>query len=128
MQLILSEENLHHLWGSATEYWFSRTDYTIHKYSDLPSEDHTVLVEHGFIPFLTISNEEVIRAYMKSLDNPKLSDKLDGLSSEECVEVFWKYFNAYDDVSSGFSEFEKKFVEKKFTEWCRENAVEYKVI
>ncbi len=66
--------------------------------------------------------------FMKSLDNPKLSDKLDGLSSEDCVEVFWKYFNAYEDVSAGFIEFEKKFVEDKFIQWCSENAVAYKLV
>lgn len=127
MQLVLSEENLHYAWGSATEYWFSRTDYTVHKYSDLPGEDYTELINHGFIPFLTISNEEVIRAYIKSLNNPKVAAKFENLSSYDCVEVFWKYFNAYKDISEGFDAFENKYVMEKVIGWCEENGVDYKL-
>lgn len=127
MQLVLTPENLRYAWGSTTEYWFSRTDYSIHKNTDLPCEDYTKLVELGFVPFITISNEEVIRAYINSLNNPKVSSKFDGLSSYDCVEVFWKYFNAYKDISDGFDSFENEYVMKKVTDWCDENGVEYKI-
>lgn len=127
MQLVLTPENLRYAWGSTTEYWFSRTDYSIHKNSDLPCKDYTKLVELGFVPFITISNEEVIRAYINSLNNPKVSSKFDGLSSYDCVEVFWKYFNAYKDISDGFDSFENEYVMKKVTDWCDENGVEYKI-
>lgn len=127
MQLVLTEENLRFAWGSTTEYWFSRVDYSIHKYTDLPVEDYSKLVELGYIPFLTITNEEVIRAYIKSLNNPKVSAKFDGLSSYDCVEIFWKYFNAYKEISSGFDGFEQKYVLDKVVEWCEENEVNYKL-
>lgn len=127
MQLVLNSENLRYAWGSATEYWFSRTDYSIYKFSELPCEDNVKLFELGFIPFLTISNEEVIRAYIKSIDNPKVSAKFDGLSSYDCVEVFWKYFNAYKDISEGFDSFENEYVMKKVVDWCDENGVQYKI-
>lgn len=127
MQLVLTAENLRYAWGSTTEYWFSRTDYSIYKYSDLPCEDYAKLVELGFIPFLTISNEEVIRAYIKSLDNPKVAAKFEGISSDACVEIFWKYFNAYKDISAGFDTFENEYVLKKVIGWCEENGIEYKI-
>jgi hypothetical protein len=127
MQLLLNDENLRYAWGSTTEYWFSRTDYSIHKYGDLPITDYTGLVENGFIPFLTISNEEVIRAYIKSINNPKVSSKFDGLSSSECVETFWKYFNAYKEISAGFDEFENQYVVSKVSDWCDENGINYKL-
>lgn len=127
MQLILTPENLRYAWGSTTEYWFSRMDYAIYKNSDLPCEDYAKLIELGFIPFLTISNEEVIRAYIHSLDNPKVSAKFEGLSTYDCVEVFWKYFNAYKDISAGFDSFENAYVMKKVTDWCEENGVQYKI-
>lgn len=127
MYLVLTKENLRFAWGSSTEYWFSRTDYSIYKYSELPTDDCTKLVSLGFIPFLTISNEEVIRAYIKSLNNPKLSAKFDSLSSYDCVEIFWKYFNAYKDVSSGFDDFESKYVLNKVVGWCDENSVNYRI-
>lgn len=127
MQLVLTEKNLRYAWGSATEYWFSHTDYSIHKSDELPCADYAKLVELGFIPFITISNEEVIRAYIKSLNNPKVSAKFDSLSSYDCVETFWKYFNAYSDISAGFDDFEKNYVIKKVTGWCEENGVDYKI-
>ncbi|MCM1115585.1 MAG: hypothetical protein NC397_08835 [Clostridium sp.] len=127
MKLALNEENLRYAWGSSTEYWFSRTDYSIYKISDLPTDDCTKLIELGFIPFITISNEEVIRAYIKSLNNPKVEAKFDGLSTYDCVEVFWKYFNAYKDISAGFDGFESRYVMDKVTGWCDENGIEYKL-
>lgn len=127
MQLKLSQENLRYAWGSATEYWFCRTDYSIHSYADLPCEDYAKLVELGYIPFITISNEEVIRAYIKSKNNPKVQATFDGLSSYDCVEKFWKYFNAYKDISAGFDDFEQKYVMDKVVEWCEKNGVNYKL-
>lgn len=127
MQLVLSEENLRFAWGSATEYWFSRTNYSIVNYKQLPVGDYSKLIELGYIPFITISNEEVIRAYIKSLNNPKLSSKFESLSSDECVETFWKYFNAYKDISEGFAGFENEYVTQKVIGWCDENAVNYKI-
>lgn len=127
MQLVLTEENLRYAWGSTTEYWFSRTDYSIHKYVDLPIDDTAQLVELGYIPFLTISNEEVIRAYIKSLGNEKVEAVFDKLNSYDCVETFWKYFNAYKDISTGFDSFEKKYVTDKVVSWCEENSVNYKI-
>lgn len=127
IQLVLSEENLRYAWGLATEYWFSRTDYSIHKFSDLPTNDTAELFEMGYIPFLTISNEEVIRAYIKSLNNKKVEAVFEHLSTYDCVETFWKYFNAYKDISNGFDSFESKYVMNKVISWCEENAVEYKI-
>lgn len=127
MQLILSQENLRYAWGSTTEYWFCRANYSICKFNELPCDDYAKNVELGYIPFLTISNEEVIRAYIKHINNPKVSAKFDGLSSYDCVEVFWKYFNAYKDISSGFDAFEEEYVLQKVVDWCEENGVNYKV-
>ncbi len=127
MQLVLNPQTLRYAWGSSTEYWFSRIDYSIYNVYDLPSQDHSKLVENGFIPFLTISNEEVIRSYIKSLNNKKVADVFDKLSSYDCVETFWKYFNAYSDISSGFDSFENEYVQKKVIDWCEENGVNYKI-
>ena len=127
MQLILSQENLRYAWGSTTEYWFCRANHSICKFNELACDDYAKNVELGYIPFLTISNEEVIRAYIKHINNPKVSAKFDGLSSYDCVEVFWKYFNAYKDISSGFDAFEEEYVLQKVIDWCEENGVNYKV-
>ena len=127
MQLVLTPQTLRYAWGSTTEYWFSRTDYNIYSISQLPCHDDSKLVSLGYIPFITICNEEVIRAYIKSLNNPKVSAVFDKLSTYDCVETFWKYFNAYPEISSGFDDFENKYVVEKVGEWCSANGVEYRI-
>lgn len=125
MKLLIDEKILRCVWGSSGEYWFSRVDYCVHSSTDLQCDDTKDLLSNGFIPFLTVSNEELIRAYIKSLNNKKVSAVFDKLSGEECVETFWKYFNAYSDISSGFNDFENTFVADKVKEWCDSNAIDF---
>ena len=65
MKLLLDEMTLRFVWGSSGEYWYSRIDSQIHSSAELECADTEDLMANGFIPFLTISNEEVIRAYIK---------------------------------------------------------------
>lgn len=127
MKLLLNEKTLRFVWGGSGEYWYSRVDSQIHSSVELECEDTEDLMANGFIPFLTISNEEVIRAYIKFLDNKKVSAVLDKLSGNEYIDTFWKYFNAYSSISEGFDEFEEKFVLEKVEQWCSQNAIEYAV-
>ena len=117
MKLLLDEKTLRFVWGGSGEYWYSRVE----------CDDTEDLMTNGFIPFLTISNEEVIRAYIKFLDNKKVSAVLEKLSGNEYIDTFWKYFNAYSSISEGFDEFENKFVLEKAEEWCKSNSIEYSV-
>lgn len=127
MKLLLNEKTLRFVWGGSGEYWYSRVDSQIHSSAELECEDTEDLMTNGFIPFLTISNEEVIRAYIKFLDNKKVSAVLDKLSGNEYIDTFWKYFNAYSSISEGFDEFEQKFVLERVEQWCNQNAIEYAV-
>ena len=83
MKLLLDEMTLRFVWGSSGEYWYSRIDSQIHSSAELECADTEDLMANGFIPFLTISNEEVIRAYIKFLDNKKVSAVLEKLSGNE---------------------------------------------
>ena len=127
MKLLLDEMTLRFVWGSSGEYWYSRIDSQIHSSAELECADTEDLMANGFIPFLTISNEEVIRAYIKFLDNKKVSAVLEKLSGNEYIDTFWKYFNAYSSISQGFDEFENKFVIDKVKDWSEANAIEYNV-
>ena len=127
MKLLLDEMTLRFVWGSSGEYWYSRIDSQIHSSAELERADTEDLMANGFIPFLTISNEEVIRAYIKFLDNKKVSAVLEKLSGNEYIDTFWKYFNAYSSISEGFDEFENKFVIDKVKDWCEANSIEYTV-
>lgn len=127
MHLLLDKDVLRAVWDSAGENWFSRVDYNVHSSTELDCKDGKSLLEAGFIPFLTISNEEAIRAYVKSIDNKKVSLVLDKLAGNEFVDTFWKYFNAYPQISKGYDEFEKLYVLGRLKVWCDENSIEYKV-
>lgn len=127
MKLLLDEMTLRFVWGSSGEYWYSRIDSQIHSSAELECADTEDLMANGFIPFLTISNEEVIRAYIKFLDNKKVSAVLEKLSGNEYIDTFWKYFNAYSSIREGFDEFENKFVIDKVKDWCEANSIEYTV-
>ncbi len=133
MQLLLDEKTLRKGWSSAFEYWFSHRDYTVKAYSDMPSFDKpdgisqtAFFMQQGYIPFFTLSNEEVIRKYIESTNKSKLIATFSSLSGPELVETFWKYFNAYKDISKEFPEFEKSYLLKKAVSWCEENGIEYK--
>ena len=106
MKLLLDEMTLRFVWGSSGEYWYSRIDSQIHSSAELECADTEDLMANGFIPFLTISNEEVIRAYIKFLDNKKVSAVLEKLSGNEYIDTFWYYFFAYSSISECFDEFE----------------------
>ena len=127
MKLVIDEKIIQSIWGSSTEFWFSRVDYRIYRDIELPSDDTAKLFESGFIPFANISNEEVIRAYVESLSNKKIVSAFDNIEGERYVDTFWKYYNAYKEVSDGFEAFEEAYVEKKLEEWCDENAIEYEI-
>ena len=83
MKLLLDEMTLRFVWGSSGEYWYSRIDSQIHSSAELECADTEDLMANGFIPFLTNSNEEVIKAYIKFLDNKKVSAVLEKLSGND---------------------------------------------
>lgn len=129
----INRENLRKAWNGADQYWFSLRDYAVKDSSvlvnfDIPEgvSQTAYFVSLGYIPYFTVSDEEVIRAYVFTLNNEKLKTALSKISSEEYVETFWKYFNAYPKrIAEGWDEFENNYVINKAVEWCRENAINY---
>ena len=126
MTLIIDKQTLRKVWSGAGEFWFNPADYSISSIVELGSDDEDELKEKGLFPFLNITNEEIIRSYINSLNNKKLSAKFDGFFAEECVERFWKYFNVYPEVSGGYRDYEDKYVLDRVSAWCAENSVDYK--
>lgn len=125
MKLVIDEKIMQSIWGSSTEFWFSRMDYRLYRDVELPSDDSVKLFEAGFIPFANVSNEEVIRAYVESLPNKKIVSAFEGLEGGRYVDTFWKYYKVYKEVGEGYEAFEKAYVKTALEEWCAEHAVEY---
>lgn len=134
MTLIIDDELLQKCGGGSSEYWFSYADYTIKNISELDELDKpddvgqtAYYVSLGLIPFLTVSNEEVMRAFVKFRGSVKLNGILQKVHSDDFIETFWKYFNAYPELKDGLTEFGDKFIVEKLKEWCAENNISYEL-
>uniref|UniRef100_UPI0040267181 hypothetical protein n=1 Tax=Eubacterium sp. TaxID=142586 RepID=UPI0040267181 len=134
MTLIIDDELLQKCGGGSSEYWFSYADYTIKNISELDDLDRpddigqtAYYVSLGLIPFLTVSNEEVMRAFVKFRGSAKLNGILQKVHSDDFIETFWKYFNAYPELKEGLTEFGDKFILEKLKEWCSENNITYEI-
>ncbi|MCD7722607.1 MAG: hypothetical protein LUH82_01460 [Clostridiales bacterium] len=135
MKLVINEKVMKKCGGGSAEYWFSYKDYTIRNIRDFNTADKPddvgqieYFVSLGIIPFITISNEEIMRAFVKSKGSDKLNAVLDKVKSEQFIDTFWKYFNAYPEFKEeGLVEFSRKYIADKIALWCSENNIEYEV-
>ncbi len=132
--LELDESSLRKGWGGANEYWFSLRDYKIKSIARLSELEHSddvsqseYLISLGYIPYFSVTGEEVIRAFLPTLQSQKLRDKLEKYSGSDFVENFWKYFHIYPEISESYVLFEHEYVKQKAIEWCEENAINYSV-
>lgn len=132
--LELDEISLRKGWGGEGEYWFSLQDYSINSDAKMSELDHPedmsqseYYVSLGYIPYFHLSSEEVIRAYVPTIERKKLRDKLVGYQGSEYVENFWKYFHIYPEISDPYIKFEQKYVIDKAVRWCEENGINYEL-
>lgn len=130
----INEESLRKCWDGADQYWFSLNQYTICDISALADLDKpeqisqsAYFVSLGYIPYFTVTNEEVIRAYVQTLSNKKLKAALSKIDENDYVESFWKYFNVYPQLSDGWEAFEQKYILEKAEKWCKENGIRYEI-
>lgn len=128
----LSKDALRKAWSSAEQYWFSLNDYKIKDVTTLAQMDKpesitgsAYYVSIGYIPYVTVSNIEVMRAFAQTISNKKLKENLAKISDEDYVESFWKYLNIYPELSESYNDFEDTYVLEKTKAWCEENAIKY---
>ena len=133
MELLINSDLLNKCGSGSSEYWFSYRDYTVKNIRDLdtgakPDDmgQTTYFVSIGLIPFVAISHEEIIRAFINEKGNDKLKSILDKIHGEEFIETFWKYFNAYPELQDGIDEFANQYSHKKVAAWCDENNINFK--
>ena len=133
MELLINSDLLNKCGSGASEYWFSYKDYTVKNIRDLdtgakPDDmgQTTYFVSIGLIPFVTISHEEIIRAFINEKGSDKLRSILDKMYGEEFIETFWKYFNAYPELQDGIDDFANRYSHKKVADWCDENNINFK--
>lgn len=130
----IDKDALRKAWSVEGQYWFSLKDNTIKDALDLrdidiPDGDSemTYLVSLGLIPYVCVSNIEVMKACVQTLSNKKLKDALSNIDDDDFVESFWKYHDIYPELQTAYDDFEDKYVIKKIEKFCEENAIKYSI-
>lgn len=134
MVLVINDELLNKCGGGSDEYWFSYKDYSVKNISEFNTDDKpegvgqtTYFVSIGIIPFLSVSNEEIMRDFIKEKGSVKLNHIIQDVKSEDFIETFWKYFHAYPELKDGLDDFAKAYTVNKVKAWCEENNINYKL-
>ena len=90
--LELNDDTLRKGWGGVDQYWFSLSDYKIKDITELADLDRPeqmsqteYYVSIGCIPYFVVTNEEVMRAYVDTLDNAKLKAALQKIDDDNYV-------------------------------------------
>lgn len=132
MELVIDDELLQKCGGGSSEYWFCYGDYTIKNISEIDDMEKpddvgqtAYYVSLGLIPFLSVSNEEIMRAFVKQRGSAKLNGILQKVHSDHFIETFWKYFNVYPELKEGLNEFAQDFMLNRLRGWCEENNIKY---
>ena len=132
MELVIDDELLQKCGGGSSEYWFCYGDYTIKNISEIDDMEKpddvgqtAYYVSLGLIPFLSVSNEEIMRAFVKQRGSAKLNGILQKVHSDKFIETFWKYFNVYPELKEGLNEFAQDFMLNRLRGWCEENNIKY---
>ena len=130
---IINDDSINKAWSGENGYCFSMKDYTLKNVNDIADPDindgfakSQLMISNGYIPYVKVSDVEIMRAYISSINNKKLAANFEKVSDADYVDTFWKYSNAYPEICNGYGDFEHKYVKNKITEWCRENGIEYK--
>ena len=130
---IINDDSINKAWSGENGYCFSMKDYTLKNVNDIADADindgfakSQLMISNGYIPYVKVSDVEIMRAYINSINNKKLAANFEKVSDTDYVETFWKYSNAYPEIFNGYGDFEHKYVKNKIAEWCRENGIEYK--
>lgn len=134
MKLIINSDIRKKCGHGSSEYWFSYRDYSIKNISELSMDDKpedmgqtTYFVSIGLIPFVTVSNEEIMRAAIEARGSAKLKSIFDKVDSANFIETFWKYYNVYPELTENTDEFVSDYINNKIIEWCEENKIDYSV-
>lgn len=122
------------VWKNKGQYWYSASKgklVDVDAFADIVFPPNTTKSQYyislGYIPYVSVSETEIIRAYASTIKNKRLAGVLGSIEDGELSDTFWKYYNAYSEISEGYSEFEEKYVKNKLISWCDENGIKYSI-
>ena len=79
------------------------------------------------IPFPLISQTEIQRAYVQSLNDRTVTNRFRGLSDADYPTLFWKLFDDDGIKSDRYYAFEERYYLQAVIAWCRENGIAYRI-
>lgn len=130
----INDDVLKKVWDSSGEQLYSVSGgklFNAREFSDNDRPDNISQTQYflqmGYIPFVSITNDEALRAYAKTLKSEKIKAALDSVDEDKYNDVFWKYFNLYPELLENFNKFEDGYVLSKVEAWCKENGIEYSI-
>ena len=128
----LNEESLRKSWEGEHQYWFSLKNYEIVPVSALADlekpegvSQSAYFVSLGYIPYFTVGDREVQHAFVSTISNQKIKNKMAATDSRSYADAFWKYHHVYPEDFAGFEAFADKYALEKGEQWCRENNIQY---
>ena len=98
MKLVIDKDLVQKCGGGSSEYWFSYNDCTVKNISEIQDLDRpddigqtAYFVSLGLIPFISISNEEIMRAFVRFKGSKKLNDILQKVNSDNFIAVSYTH-------------------------------------
>ena len=131
MKLLINSELKNKCGHGASEYWFSFKTYTVESLSDIAAtvdgdmEKEEYYRSIGLIPFLSISNEEIMRSFVNAKCSSKLTNELHQIKGDDFIEAFWKYYSAYPEFKEGFEKYQNEYATVRIARWCDDNDIDY---
>lgn len=130
----ITDDSVNKAWAGSDGYCFSMKDYTLKNVSELWDNDipdnvskSQIMVTLGYVPYVTVTDVEIMRAFIDTINNKKLKGNFEKVEDNDYVETFWKYCNIYPEISNDYGDFEHKYVKDKIVDWCKENGINYAV-
>ncbi len=102
-------------------FYFDYTDYYLHEAADIDSAD-------GMVPFVRIREVDVMRAYVESLNDRKLSSVFNKLPDKEAWSRFWAFFDDDGIESEHWGKYDRNYRIDHIVNWCKENGIAYKLL
>ncbi len=130
----ITDDAVNKAWSGTDGYCFSMKDYNLKNVSEFADGNipdnvskSQLMFTLGCIPYVTVNDVEIMRAFINDIDNKKLKSVFEKVEDKDYVETFWKYCNIYPEIRDRYGDFEHNFVKSKIVEWCEENGINYKL-
>lgn len=130
----IDKDILKKVWDSSGEQFYSVSGgklFNACEFSDIDRPENVSQTQYfmqiGYIPFVSITNDELLRAYAGTLKNEKIKNALNEVDDDKFSDTFWKYFNLYPELLDEYKKFEESFVLSKVESWCNDNGIKYEV-